>query len=234
MGKPAQERLIRKLDLERFLSEVKPNPSPKANLEQYTITEKVAADILYLAAYANQDIVGKKVLDLGCGTGRLGLGAAFLGAKSVVGIDLDRETVAIALATAGNKGLKAKTNWVAGDIAAITGKFDTVVQNPPFGVQKRGADRKFLEKALEVGCSVYSLHNHPRTDERLTRRLKNSGAKLVQVEASSFIERFAEERNGSVLAVYAFLMSIPHMFQFHTKLRRDIIIDLYIIRKSRQ
>jgi len=65
MGKPAQERLIRKLDLERFLSEVKPNPSPKANLEQYTITEKVAADILYLAAYANQDIVGKKVLDLG-------------------------------------------------------------------------------------------------------------------------------------------------------------------------
>jgi len=163
------------------------------------------------------------------------LGAAFLGAKSVVGIDLDRETVAIALATAGNKGLKAKTNWVAGDIAAITGKIRHCCSEPTFwSAENVELTESSWKKALEVGCSVYSLHNHPRTDERLTRRLKNSGAKLVQVEASSFIERFAEERNGSVLAVYAFLMSIPHMFQFHTKLKRDIIIDLYIIRKSQQ
>jgi putative methylase len=231
MGKPTQERLIRKLDLERFLSETEINPSPKANLEQYTISERVAADMLYLAAYGNGDIVGKTVLDLGCGTGRLALGASFLGAKNVVGVDVDKAAVAIAFENAEKKGLKANTDWVAGDVDAVSGRFDTVLQNPPFGVQKRGADRKFLEKALEVGCSVYSLHNHPRMDEQLLQRLKRTRGSLLQVQPSLFIERFVEERGGAVSAVYALLMTIPRMFDFHTKAKRDIIIDLYVIRK---
>jgi putative methylase len=232
MGKPAQERLIRKLDLERFLSEIKTHPSPKASLEQYTISERVAADLLYLAAYANGDVIGKTILDLGCGTGRLGLGASFLRAKMVVGVDVDKEAVAIASKNAKNKGLRANTAWVAGDVDAIAGKFDTVLQNPPFGVQKRGADRKFLEKALEVGCSVYSLHNHPRKDEHLIYRLKRTHGKLLQVEASPFIERFVKDRGGTILAVYALLMTIPHMFDFHMKPQHDFVVDLYVIKSK--
>lgn len=232
MGKPAQERLVRKLDLERFLSEIKPNPSPEARLEQYTISESVAADILYLAAYANGDIVGKTVLDLGCGTGRLGLGAAFLGAKSIVGVDVDKTAVAIACRSAKEARLKDCTNWVAGDLDAVAGKFDTVVQNPPFGVQKRGADRRFLEKALEVGCSVYSLHNHPRTDENLIQRLKSSHGRLLQVDASPFLVRLVEEHGGVVSAVYALSMTMPRMFEFHTKLHRDFVVDLYVANKK--
>jgi putative methylase len=233
MGEPAQERLIRKIDLERFLSEIKPNPSPKASLEQYTISERVAAELLYLSAYTNGDIVGKNVLDLGCGTGRLALGAVFLGAKTVLGVDVDKAAVTIASEHACDTGLGAYTSWVVGDIAMVTGQFDTVLQNPPFGVQTRGADRKFLEKALEVGCSIYSLHNHPRTDEQLGRRLKSAHGILFQVEASSFIERFVETHGGIVLAVYPLLMTIPHMFEFHTKAKQDIIVDLYVIRKRR-
>ena len=233
MGKPAQERLIRKLDLERFLSEIRINPSPKAELEQYTISERVAADILYLAAYANSDIISKTVLDLGCGTGRLGLGASFLGAKMVVGVDIDKAAVTIASDYARKKEEGFCTDWIVGDIAAISGKFDTVLQNPPFGVQKRHADRSFLEKALEVGCSIYSLHNHPRTDDRLAYRLKNARGRLVQVEASPFIEKFVKDRGGVVEAVYALLMTIPRMFDFHTKARSEIIIDLYVIRRKK-
>jgi putative methylase len=232
MGKPSQERIIRKLDLERFLSETEINPSPKVSLEQYTISEHVAADMLYLAAYGHGDIVGKTVLDLGCGTGRLALAAAFLGAKTVVGVDLDRAAVTLASETAEKKGLSARTDWIAGDVGAIVGKFDTVLQNPPFGVQKRGADRKFLEKALEVGCSVYSLHNHPQTDKQLIQRLKSAHGDLLRVQSSSFIEKFVEERGGVVCAVYALLMMIPRMFDFHTKTRHDFVVDLYIIRSK--
>jgi putative methylase len=232
MGEPAQERLIRKIDLEKFLSTVQPNPSPKASLEQYTISDRVAADILYLAAYANRDIVGKSVLDLGCGTGRLGLGAAFLGAETVTGVDVDRTALSIAYNGAKEHGLEANTNWIVGDIDTITGKFDTVLQNPPFGVQKRGADKKFLEKALEVGYSIYSLHNHPETDEHLAHKLKSSRGTLLQVRASPFIKRFVEERNGIILAVHAMLLTIPRMFEFHTKAKREIVIDLYIIKKA--
>ena len=103
MGEHAQKRLIRKLDLERFLSKVAPQPNPKVHLEQYTVSEQIAANMLYIAAYANNDIVGKSVLDLGCGTGRLALGALFVGAKEVVGVDIDR----LAIKTAHENSKKA-------------------------------------------------------------------------------------------------------------------------------
>lgn len=227
-----QKRIVRKLDLERFISTIKPNPSPKASLEQYTISEQVAADILYFAAYTNGDIIGKTVLDLGCGTGRLALGASFLGAKTVVGIDVDE--TAIAVASEITKIQKLNADWIIGDISAVAGEFDTVLQNPPFGVQKRRADREFLEKALEIGCSIYSLHNHPLTDEHLIHRLRKTNNRFLQVEASSFMKRFVGANGGVIVAVYALLMTIPRMFNFHTKLRHKIVVDLYVIRKNFQ
>lgn len=88
-----QKRLTRKLDLELFLSHIRPHPTPNPKLEQYTISTDAAARMLYIAAYVNNDIVNKAVLDLGCGTGRLALGAAFLGAGEVVGVDIDKTAV---------------------------------------------------------------------------------------------------------------------------------------------
>ncbi|MCW4006569.1 MAG: METTL5 family protein [Candidatus Bathyarchaeota archaeon] len=229
MGEPAQKRIIRKLDLERFLSTIKPHTTPKAHLEQYTTPPNVAANLLYLAAYNYGDIAGKRVLDLGCGTGRLALGAAFLGAASVVGIDLDKPTAKTAHENASALGFKEKTGWATGDIDAIAGSFDTVVQNPPFGVQKHAADRRFLSKALEVGNAVYSLHNHPYTDKHLIGKIKaNNG--LLQVAPSPFLQRFIEKHGGTIQATYALLMTIPHMFDFHTKAKQEIITDLYVIR----
>jgi len=141
-----QKRIVRKLELEMLLSQIAPHPSPKPSLEQYTIPADVAATMLHIAAYAYRDIVGKTVLDLGCGTGRLALGAAFVGAKQVVGVDIDRDVVKVAFENSARTDLKEKVQWITGDIDAIHGNFDTVLQNPPFGVQRRKADRKFLEK----------------------------------------------------------------------------------------
>ena len=232
MGNPAPKRLIRKLDLELFLSQIEPNPSPQANLEQYTVSEAVAATMLYIAAYTNDDIIGKKVLDLGCGTGRLALAASYLGAKCVTGVDIDKTAIKTAAENSEKAGFKTSVQWVVGNVTAITGSFDTVLQNPPFGVQKRTADRKFLEKALEVGNAVYSLHNHPNTDKQLMKSLKANPGSLLQVASSPFIEKFVRSHGGVVKAVYAMLMTIPRMFDFHTKLRHDFVVDLYVIKKS--
>lgn len=232
MGEPAQKRLIRKLDLERFLSQIKPHPSPQARLEQYTVSEAVAAAMLFIAAYTHDDIIGKTVVDLGCGTGRLALAASYLGAQYVVGVDIDEAAIKTAFENSEKAGLKANVQWVVGDISAITGRFDTVLQNPPFGVQRRTADRKFLEKALELGSAIYSLHNHPETDKRLIKKLKANSGRLLQVPPSPFIKRFVEDHNGAVKAVYAMLMTIPRMFDFHTKAKHDFVIDLYVIRRN--
>lgn len=224
-----QKRLVRKLDLEILLSKIPQHPSPKAILEQYTIPADVAATMLYIAAYTHGDIVGKTVLDIGCGTGRLALGAAFLGAKHVVGVDIDKEAVKSAFESSVKLNLKRKAQWVAADINVIRGKFDTVLQNPPFGVQKRKADRKFLEKALERGKKVYSLHKSPHKNRTLLKQVKSSAHGFIVTSPSSFIREFIKNKGGRIEATYTMVMTIPHMFPFHTRRHYSFLVDLYVI-----
>lgn len=227
-----QKRLVRKLDLELMLSKVEPYSKPSPDLEQYTISTKTAATMLYLAAYSHNNIVNKRVVDLGCGTGRLALGAAFLGAKEVVGVDIDKNAIGIASKNSVRIGSKGKVQWIISDIDSIRGHFDTVLQNPPFGVQRRGADRRFIIKALELGSVIYSLHKRPDYDSGLERRLRNNSDGVLQVSGTSFMENFAEENGGTVDSVYALLMTIPHMFRFHTKQKHEFVVDLYVLRKK--
>ena len=226
-----QKRIVRKLDLEMLLSQIAPHPSPKPSLEQYTIPADIAAIMLYIAAYTHGSIVGKTVLDLGCGTGRLALGAAFLGAKQVVGIDIDKDAVKVAFENSVRTNLKEKVQWITGDIGAIRGNFDVVLQNPPFGVQRRKADRKFLEKALESGRIVYSLHKCPDEDKAFIKKLKASKTSVASVAPSPFLEKFIERHGGKTKAVYAVIMTIPHMFNFHTKRKHEFVVNLFVIER---
>lgn len=224
-----QRRLVRKLDLEMLLSHIAPHPQPKPSLEQYTIPVDTAATMLYIAAYTHNDIVGKTVLDLGCGTGRLALGAAFLGAKQVLGVDVDRAAISVASENSVKIGLKDKAQWITADIGAVHGKFDTVLQNPPFGVQRRKADRGFLEKALEVGKAVYSLHKSLQKDKTFIKKLKSGGNHFIPVSPSPFLKKYIEKHDGKIKRVYAMLMTIPYMFHFHTKRKHEFVVDLYVI-----
>ena len=210
MGRPTQKRLVRKRDLERSLSEIQPHLFPKAHLEQYTTPSKVVAEVLYLAAYINDDIIDKTVIDLGCGTGRLSIGAALLGAKEVFGIDLDRDAVKAALKNSEKLEVKKKTNWIIGDIDVISGSFDTALQNPPFGVQRRMADRRFISKALDISGIVYSFHKSGESNRK-------------------FIKRFIEEHGGKITTIFPLEMEIPRMFKFHTKKKQSVQVDLYQI-----
>ena len=210
MGGTAQKRLVRKRDLERALSEIEAHPLPNAYLEQYTTPSKVAAEILYLAAYVYDDIINKTVMDLGCGTGRLAIGAALLGAKEVFGVDVDTIAVRVAQKNAEIMGVKEKTHWIAADIDVIKGTFDTVLQNPPFGVQRRRADRRFITKSLELSSTIYSFHKGGESNRE-------------------FIKRFIEGHGGRVTNIFPLKMEIPRMFKFHTKRKRSIQVDLYRI-----
>ena len=213
MGTTAQKRLVRRLDLERWLQSVEAHPSPEAFHEQYTIPVGVASEMLFLAAYVHDDVISRTVADLGCGTGRLALGAVLLGATEAVGIDIDRTSVKTAKENAARLGVEERTNWVNCSIDVLHGNFDTVLQNPPFGVQKRSADRRFLLKALELAPKVYSLHKSGE-DNR------------------AFIKRFIERHGGKVTSIYQMKLNIPKMFKFHTKRRHEVDVDLYRIERN--
>ncbi len=225
-----QRRLVRKRDLEILLTKIAPHPQPRAHLEQYTIPVETATEILYLATYTYGDIIGKTVIDLGCGTGRLAIGSAILGAANVVAVDIDR--VAIKAAANNTKQLQQSDciQLITAELSALRGCFDTVIQNPPFGVQRAKADRVFLKKALEVGHRIYSLHRSSRANiMALKRTSRKQTPSLTLVPPSSFIERFIEKAGVSIKAVYAMKTAIPYMFDFHTKPKHEFFVDLYII-----
>jgi putative methylase len=210
MGGTAHKRLVRKRDLERALSQIEAHPLPNAYLEQYTTPSNVAAETLYLAAYVYDDVIGKTVVDLGCGTGRLTIGAALLGAKEVFGVDVDGVAVRVAQKNAEKMGVKEKTHWIVADIDVVKGAFGTVLQNPPFGVQRRRADRRFISKSLELSSTIYSFHKGGESNRE-------------------FIKRFIERHGGRVTNIFPLKMEIPRMFKFHTKKKRSIQVDLYRI-----
>jgi len=212
MGASAQKRLVRRIVLERVLLQVDPHPSPKAILEQYTVPVDVASEMLFLAAYVHDDVTGKTVADLGCGTGRLIVGAALLDAEKGVGIDIDRLAIRKAKQSAKSLNLDRRLSWIIGDINTLRGEFDTVLQNPPFGVQRRAADRRFILKALELAPIIYSIHKGGESNR-------------------AFIKRFIEANGGKVTSVFQMKLNIPRMFEFHTKRKHEVNVDLYRIER---
>ncbi len=107
MGEPAQKRLIRKLDLERFLSQIKPHPSPKASLEQYTISEPVAATMLYWLPIRTMTSWARRLWTWAVALEDSLWPLRILERGVVVGIDIDKTAIKLADETAAEAGLKA-------------------------------------------------------------------------------------------------------------------------------
>ena len=101
-------------------------------------------------------------------------------------------------------------------------------------MQTREADRAFLVKGFGSWQFTFTLCIIIlRADKQLIKQLKASSG-FLQVSPSPFLERFVSQTNGVVKGVYAMLMTIPKMFDFHTKLKHDFVIDLYVIKKMKR
>ena len=164
---------------------------PKPELEQYSTPVDIVAEMIKLAN-AQGDLSGN-VVDLGCGTGRLAIGAALLGAE-VTGYEIDDD--ALELAKSYSKKNDLEIEWINLAIENIDKKYDTVIMNPPFGSQRPGADRAFLEKSLEIGKKIWSIH---------------------MAETKNFVKDFVERNNGEIIAAYEFDFPIKNSMPFHTK-----------------
>ncbi len=206
--------MMKKRHLAILLSQLSPIPTPKLRWEEYTLDPEAASNMIYVASWINGDIKDKIVIDLGCGSGVLAIGAMLSGAREAVGIDINREAVKAAKMNA--KKTSVEVSFVAGDIECIKGKFDTTLMNPPFGTRNRGTDFLFLIKALEISDVVYSLHKASSSvREFLKRSVPKIGGKIDQVREMDII--------------------ISRTYSFHKKKKYKVKVDLYrIVRTQRK
>ncbi len=199
---------IKKKELEIKLQKLSSHPEPKPDLEQYMTPGDVASSLLRLA-YNHSSIKGRRVYDLGCGTGRLAIGAALLGAEEVVGVEIDETALEVARENA--EEVDVEVDWVCADVEEVElESADTVIQNPPFGVQNRGADMVFLKKAINLARDVYSIHKAvPKNRDFISEQVQEQGGKVTHRIEKDF--------------------HIPAQFSFH---KRDVYrfkVDLYRI-----
>lgn len=197
--------MIKKIHLEMLLEKLEGFRSPRADKEQYSTPATVAADLLHFA-YMKGDLVDT-VYDLGCGSGILSIGARLLGAEKVIGFDDDRDVLEIAQANA--KKLGVDVEFVCCDISNVCGKTHAVVMNPPFGAQKKGSDRPFLRKALEVSSVIYSIHNE---------------------QSAGFIKKFISP--SVITDCQTIDFPIKRTFGFHKKERLVIRVEIFRIEKK--
>lgn len=102
----------------------------------------------------SMDFKGQKVLDMGCGTGVLGIAMAKGGAEHVTSIDIDDMSVEN---TCLNFSLNNLTNFTAitGDASAIEGTYQTIVANIFKSILLRDMTT-YLEHLSSQGTIVFS------------------------------------------------------------------------------
>jgi len=199
-----------KRELEMLLERVEGFTDPKLRLEQYRLPAPVAAEILWYIGLRHKDLEGRVVADLGCGTGMLTAGAALMGADYAVGLDIDRKALASARRAMERLGVGHFVDLINCSVEELPVSADVAVQNPPFGVRKRGADRVFLRAGLEAAAVVYSVH---KADEGVRR----------------FIGAFVKGEGGKVDEVLPLSIKLPPTYHFHKKRVHEFAVDLYRI-----
>ena len=214
-----------------ILEKIPKHPNPKVELEQYSTPATIAADLIW-NAYGLGDIDNMSVLDLGCGTGIFAIASSLMGANYSLGIDIDEESIAIAKITQNDIFHEhdiddSSANFIVGDInsfnsisdllnesnykninnnIAPVNRFDTLIQNPPFGSQEKGtrhADRKFMEFAVNSADVIYSFH------------MKNT---------EEFVIDYYRDLGADVSHKLVYKFPIPKIYDFHREDSRDVRI----------
>ncbi len=196
-----------------LISQLQGFKNPKLQLEQY---ETDGESVGFFLQRAWKDLVSAAVVDLGCGTGNLTFASVLAGARLAVGVDIDREALKIAIENKEfliNSGFDVvSANFVCADVENVffKRKFDVCIMNPPFGIQKRKADRIFLTKAFEVADVVWTFLSY--------------GSK-------PFVQKFAEENSFSITDFFTTKIQIHQKFSFHRKKVEFLQVDLYRIQR---
>ncbi|MHA1671641.1 MAG: METTL5 family protein [Promethearchaeota archaeon] len=180
-----------------------------------------AVDIIYFAGFEFNDIDNNLIIDLGSGTGRLSIASAYLRANQVIGIDFDLSAIKIFKQNIQDLGLKHLINPICTNVSNfefskknLTDSLKiTTIMNPPFGVQKKAADRAFLLKAFTFSDTIYTIHLHNE-------------------KVHDFLSKFMSKNGWKINYTYPFKMKLEKTFPFHSQKKKDINVKIYRIIKK--
>lgn len=156
------------------------------------------------------------MFDLGAGTGRISIASAYFNPKCVISVDIDSQALSILKKNIQHLDVGHLINPLCTDIQI----FDfsrikmfphykiTTIMNPPFGVQKSKADRKFLDLAFRISNVIYSIH--------LTNR-----------KVHKFILSYSSKFNWNINYMFRFNMLLERSFFFHTKKEKEVDVTIY-------
>lgn len=206
--------MISKKSLAVFLSKLRVFENPDMRLEQYATDSDIAAEIIW-AAYMNQDVEDKVIVDFGCGTGILGIGALLMAAKKVYFVDIDPKAIELL-----RSNLKFLNERVEGEldyeiintaIESFDKKVDVVIQNPPFGTKVEHSDRVFLTKAFATADKIYSFHKST---------------------TASFVDAISKDNHFKITAEYKLKFPLKNTMKFHKQKVERIDVTCFRIEKS--
>ncbi|KAG2426721.1 hypothetical protein HYH02_014761 [Chlamydomonas schloesseri] len=193
-------------ELHALMQDIAPFRRAKVELEQYPTGPHLASRLLFTVDNSYDEFAGRTVADLGCGTAMLSIGAALLGARHVVGVDIDPDALEVAadniMEVAGGEEEGLPIDLVLADA-------DTVIMNPPFGTKQKGVDMAFLAAAFSVSThTVYSLHKSSTRDYIAKTAKRDLGAASAEVLAQLRYD-------------------LPATMKFHKHKSVDIEVDLW-------
>jgi len=206
------ERGLRKRDLERIIESIPSFSHPKVELEQYVSPPHLVSRLIWIAAFTFNDIYGRRIIDVCSGTGRLGLAAAILGANQVLMVDIDKKAIEISWEQAKRLGLENVVDVVCSDVRRfnLSRRFDVAVQNPPFGVKRKGADLEVLSASMNLAKVIYSIHKS---------------------ETKNYIIRWVKSKGGTVNVLFEETILLPKIYEFHYKLRHEVRVAVIRVSK---
>lgn len=174
---------------------------PQIGLEQYVTPPSLAAEIV-VNAHLMDDL--DTVVDLGCGTGILAIASSLFGARAI-GFDVDMGALKRAKKNA--RSVEAYVEWVVSRIEDVSlKKRVTAVMNPPFGIQRRYADRPFIAKAMAISKVIYSVHS---------------------AGSENFISSQCESRGFGITHLWRYQIPLRRSYRFHEKDFKYIPVEVF-------
>ncbi len=204
-------------DLEIELSRLQGFEQPSMELEQYATPAPIAAEWVWHMALKGE-AAGRIILDAASGPGILGMGLLLMGAKKVIFIDKDENSMQLCMKNyeAVKKEYEiGEAEFIISDIALFDGDtngwIDIVVQNPPFGTKEVHADKRFLEKAFRVAPIIYSMHKW---------------------STKAFVEAMVRDFKFRITDVWRYEFPIKAVHEFHEKPVIKVDVGLWRVEKA--